>query len=120
MSTDEQSEELVVVLSTGDKARLALAKSLLDSAEVKYSVQSDTVQDFFVEGRLGTGFNPLTGPAEVRVAIEDSDAAKSILADLPEPRIRVLSLPIRIAAGLIVAGTLAAFLYQLLLWLGWL
>lgn len=111
---DEQSDELVVVLSSGDKARLALAKSLLESADIKYYVVGEASQDLFVDGRLGFGYNPLTGPATIRVAAEDVDAALSVLSDLPEPRVRSLWWPIRVLALILAASALILLVYGLI------
>ncbi len=59
---------------------MAVAKSLLQSAEIPYVVEGDAIQDLFGIGRLS--FNPLVGPAAIRVASQDADDARTLLADL--------------------------------------
>ncbi len=73
--------DLSIVFSTGDLAELAVAKLLLDAEGVPYVVQGEGVQNLFGLGSL-TGFNPLTGPVEVRVADHDLQWAREALADL--------------------------------------
>ncbi len=90
--TDAEAEEqpdveLVSVLETGDPAEIALAESLLLEAGIPYSKQGDRVQDLFGIGRMGAGFNVLTGPARLLVPVEHAEAASEMLRDLaaPEP-----------------------------------
>lgn len=78
-----QSEE-VVVLMTGDRASLALAKSLLDSAGLRYAVDSDVAQDLFGWGVLGSAYNFVTGPARVMVHRNDEEVAREILSEIPQ------------------------------------
>ena len=71
--------ELVSVLRTGDPAELAVVTSLLDSEEIDYFVRGDRTQDLFGAGRVGMGFNLVTGPAEIIVRAEDAARARSLL-----------------------------------------
>ena len=77
--------KLVCVLATGDQAQIAVAKSLLDGADIPYMVKNEGVQDLLGFGRLGTGYNPLTGPIEIWVDERDAFQAKEILSDLDNP-----------------------------------
>jgi hypothetical protein len=72
----------VTVLASGDAGRIALAKSLLQSAGIPFIVVNEAAQDLFAWGVLGTGFNVVTGPAEVQVRAEDAEDARQVL-ELP-------------------------------------
>ncbi|KKM11226.1 hypothetical protein SY88_09815 [Clostridiales bacterium PH28_bin88] len=74
--------ELVTVLATGDPALIAIAKSILECAGIKYFAKGERLQDLFGYGRLGPGFNPLTGPVEIQVARDDEEAARDLLKGL--------------------------------------
>ncbi len=76
---------LVTVLATGDPGLMAIAKSLLQSAEIPFMVQGEGIQDLFGAGCFGTGFNLITGPAKLQVAAGDADEARELLADLLAP-----------------------------------
>ena len=71
------------MLETGDPAEIALVESLLLEAGIPYAKQGDRVQDLFGLGRLGAGFNVITGPARLLVPVEHAEAANEILRDLP-------------------------------------
>ncbi len=75
-------EKLVTVFKSGNEALIALAKSMLDEAEIKYLIKNEGVQDLLGLGVLGTGFNPLTGPIQIQVLPEDEVTAKEILKDV--------------------------------------
>ncbi len=60
---------------------MPIAKSLLQSADIPFVVEGDGIQDLFGAGRLGA-YNPVTGPAALRVAPQDVDDARAVLADL--------------------------------------
>ncbi len=74
--------ELVSIFRTGDAGLIPLAKSLLDSENIEYLVRGEAVQDLFGSGRLGAGYNIVTGPAEFVVRQADADRARALLADL--------------------------------------
>ena len=76
--------ELVTVLATGNPALIAIAKSLLDEAEIRYFVKGEGLQDLFAAGRIGAGFNPIIGPVEIQVDRHDAAEAKALLVDLEE------------------------------------
>ncbi len=75
-------ERLVTVFKSGHEGLIALVKSLLDEAEIKYLVKNEGVQDLFGLGVVGTGFNPVTGPVQIQVLPEDVQTAKEILKDV--------------------------------------
>lgn len=76
--------ELVTVFETGNKAIIAVAKSILEDAEIKYFVKGEGIQDLFALGSFGIGSNPLIGPVKIQVRREDEEDAKNLLKDLRE------------------------------------
>jgi len=74
--------ELVTVLASHDPGLMAVAKSMLQSAGIRFVVEGEGVQDLFGLGRLG--FNPITGPAALRVRADEADDARVLLAELVE------------------------------------
>jgi len=84
---DEDKEKLVTVYKTGHHCTIAVIKSLLDEAGIKYFAKGDTVQDFIGVGVFGMGYNTLTGPVEIQVLEENAEYARELLAgikDAPE------------------------------------
>lgn len=77
-------EKLVTVFKSGHEGLIALAKSILDEAEIKYLVMNEGVQDLVGLGVFGTGFNPLTGPVQIKVLPDDEEQAKELLNGLEE------------------------------------
>ena len=76
--------EMVTVLATGNPALIAIAKSLLEEAEIRYFVKGEGLQDLFAAGRLGVGFNPIVGPVEIQVDRQDAKEARALLVELEE------------------------------------
>jgi len=74
--------KLITVFSTGNPATLAIAKSILQKANIEYIVKNEGVQDLFGAGRIGTGFNPIVGPTEIQANKNDEKAARDLLKDL--------------------------------------
>lgn len=74
----------VTVLRAGDPAVLLMARSLLQGAGIECFGKGEGLQDLFALGRLGTGFNPLIGPAQIQVSEEDEAAAREVLQGLEE------------------------------------
>ena len=81
MTRHHESDEPVTVLETGDPALLAVAKSLLEDANIPFFAKGEGIQDLFGAGRLG-GFNPITGPVELQVSADDAAEARSVLIEL--------------------------------------
>lgn len=73
---------LTTVFAAGDPATLAMAKSILDAAGIEYLVRGEGLQDLFGWGRVGAGYNMVTGPAEFLVREGDAHSAREILRDL--------------------------------------
>lgn len=80
----EDHENLVDVYATGNEAVVAVVKSILDEAGIRYMAKGEGVQDLFGVGVLGTGFNPITGPVIFRVMPEDVEYARELLKDVTE------------------------------------
>jgi hypothetical protein len=78
----DDADALVPVLRTGDPLVVALAKSLLDGADIDFFVKGEGIQDLFAFGRVGTGFSPVTGPAEFQVRRAKANEARTVLADV--------------------------------------
>ena len=74
--------DIVTVLASGDPGLMAIAKSLLQSAQIPFLVQGEGVQDLFGVGRIGSGFSLVTGPARLQVGADDAADARRLLADL--------------------------------------
>lgn len=81
MTRRQHSEEPVTVLETNDPGLLAIAKSLLEAADIPFFAKGEGIQDLFGLGRL-TGVNPITGPVELQVSAEHAADAQAILIDL--------------------------------------
>lgn len=75
-------ERLVTVFKSGHEGLIALVKSLLDEAEIKYLVKNEGIQDLIGLGVVGTGFNPVVGPVQIQVLPEDEAEAREILKDV--------------------------------------
>lgn len=80
------SEEptFVTVFTTGDPALIALIKSLLKESQIPYSLKGEGVQDLFGIGRLGAGYNIITGPVQIQVPTQWAQEARELLSDLKE------------------------------------
>ena len=63
-------------------AVIPVAKSLLDSAGIRYVTRNEHTQDLFGSGRLGTNFNPIVGPVEFWVEAEALLEAREVLDGL--------------------------------------
>lgn len=78
----QPTSEPVVVFATGRSDLIALAKSILMSAGIEFSVRNEEVQDLFGYGRFPGGSSLLMGPIEIAVAEEDASDARALLAGL--------------------------------------
>ena len=77
-------ENLVPVYETGNGAIIAIVKSILDEANIKYLTEGEGVENLIGVGVIGTGFNPVTGPVIFKVMPEDEAYAKELLKDVKE------------------------------------
>lgn len=83
-SDEKEGDRFVTILRTGNQGQIAIAKSLLDEAGIPYLAKSEGVQDLFGAGRLGGGYNYITGPVEIQVRTSDESEALDLLK--PEER----------------------------------
>ena len=84
MTTSRPDVRLVPVFQTGNPALIALAKSLLEAEGIEYYVRGEGLQDLFAYGRLGLGFNPVTGSPVFLVREDDAAEARELLGELRE------------------------------------
>lgn len=73
------TRDLVTVVETGNPFDIAVAESLLAEAEVPYWKQGDGLQDLFGWGRIGAGYNLVTGPVRIQVERQDLERARQLL-----------------------------------------
>lgn len=73
--------EFVTILKTGNQAITAIAKSILDEAEIKYFATGEHMQGVF---GMGLGFAPSAtfGEVEIKVSKEDREIAEQLLEEL--------------------------------------
>jgi hypothetical protein len=74
--------DLVTVFTGGDPGRIALAKSLLESAGIRFVVLNEAMQELVGLGRFPFGQNLIVGPVEIQVNREDGTMAMDLLKDL--------------------------------------
>ena len=74
MARHEQSEEPVTVLETVNPAVLAVAKSLLEEANIPFFAKGEVIQNL--------GFGIGAGPVELQVSADDAEQARALLMDL--------------------------------------
>ena len=67
--------ELVTVLATGNPARIAVAKSLLEDSRIEYLTKDEAFHDLFPLSRFRI---------QIQVRLEDREEAGELLADLLE------------------------------------
>ncbi|HEX4962885.1 MAG TPA: DUF2007 domain-containing protein [Thermoanaerobaculia bacterium] len=72
---------LVTLLQTADPNELAFAEAVLTDAEIPFVKKGEGVQDLFALGRVGLGFNPLTGPIVLMVSEEHAEEAARLLEE---------------------------------------
>ena len=80
---ESEKNKLITILKTGNQAKIAVAKSILDSANIRYYVKSEIVQNLFGMGGIGGG-NQITGPMELQVESDRLEEAKELLSELIE------------------------------------
>jgi len=69
-----------VVFATGRADLIAIAKSVLVSANVEYGTRGEGVQELFGWGRFPFGANAAMGAVQILVAAEDAQDARALLA----------------------------------------
>jgi len=79
----QDTHEPVVVFATSRDDDMALAKSMLQSADIPFFTRNEMTADLLGWGRIGGG-NLVTGPMEILVARRDGESAYELLAGLRE------------------------------------
>ena len=74
--------ELVTVFESGNAVLIAIAKSVLQSAEIPFATRGEHVQELFGMGRFPSGVNLVTGPVCIDVGSDDRDVAAVLLDGL--------------------------------------
>ena len=72
---NEDNENLVTVYKTSNNALIALVKSILDEAEIKYMAKGDNIQSTYSLDVF---------PVEFQVMPENADFARELLKDVDE------------------------------------
>jgi hypothetical protein len=75
-------DDLFSVFESGDPGLFALARAVLDRAGIRYVAEGEGVQDLFGLGRIGTGYNNITGPPRLCVPAVHVERARKLLADV--------------------------------------
>ena len=78
----DQPLPVVTVFASSDWAEITMAKLLLQSEGIRFVTEGEGVQDLFGWGRSFGGYNPLTGPIQLRVAAEEVNLALDALREL--------------------------------------
>ncbi len=73
---------VVTVFTTSNAVEMVMAKLALGNSGIHFVVEGEGVQDLVGLGRSFGGFNPLTGPMQIRVASEMVAKAGLVLRDL--------------------------------------
>ena len=80
--TDLDTINQVVVFADSRSDRIAVAKSILMSADTPFWVRGEGIQDLFGWGRFPVGTNIFVGPIEILVCQHDAADSRAMLADL--------------------------------------
>jgi hypothetical protein len=75
-------EELVVGFSTLDETGAAVARSILEDADIPCAVHGGLMNDITGISRLGTMFTPGNHPVQLYVLESDAQEALSLLEEL--------------------------------------
>lgn len=80
IKSKQEYVELVTVLTTTDIGLVAVVKSFLEGAGIKYFAKGEMLQGLYGIGNIG--FNTLAGPVEIQVCRDDAEDVKALLKDL--------------------------------------
>jgi len=81
---DQSALEFVTAFQSANPALIALARSVLEAAEIPFFMKGDGLQDLFGLGRFPGTVNLVTGPVEFQVRLADAEEARALLDDLQE------------------------------------
>lgn len=77
-----EEDPWVTIYQTGDQGQIAFIKSLFEDAGIPLLVKGEGVQDLFGMGRLGTGYNFITGPVQIQVPSSKLAEAQDLLGSM--------------------------------------
>jgi hypothetical protein len=72
------------LIAVHDAALASVVQSVLATAGIRFVIKGEVIQDLFGVGRLGVGFNPVTGPAVLSVESSRLDEARELLRQSDE------------------------------------
>ena len=82
LDPEKTKEELVVIFSTLDETAAAVARSILEDADIACAVMGGLMNDITGISRLGTMFTRGSQPVQVYVLESDAQEAWSLLEEL--------------------------------------
>ena len=82
LDPQKSKEDLVSVFRTSDETAAAVAKSILEEADISCTVKGGFMSDVTGISRLGTVFTPGIQPVAVYVLESDAEEASSLLEEL--------------------------------------
>ena len=80
---EDAEPELVTVLETGDQSLIAVARSMLEGADIPCFERNEKLQNLFGWGSIGTGYSIAMGPIRLQVFREDEEVARALLKTGP-------------------------------------
>lgn len=83
-SEEVEALDLEPLTAIPEPAFGALLRGVLDEAGIRHATRGEGVQDLFTVGRMGTGYNLLTGPGTLLVERARASEAREILLALAE------------------------------------
>jgi hypothetical protein len=84
LAEDVEALDLEPLTAITEPAFGALLRGVLDEAGIRHAMRGEGVQDLFTVGRLGTGYNLLTGPGKLYVERARASEAREILLALAD------------------------------------
>ncbi len=94
----------IIIYRPPDRGAIILAQSILRAAGIRCVVDNDYVQDLVGLGRMGYGYNFVTGGAKISVMREDALVAEALLSDVKQSIPSRFPLAVRILA-IAILGT---------------
>ena len=77
--TMDKKLNIVTLYKPVNETEFSILSSLLEKENIHFYVKNDNVQDLFGYGRIGTGYNILTGPIIMQVDKKDYSAALKVI-----------------------------------------
>ena len=74
-----KNSRLVTVYTPLDNTDQVIIQTMLQEADIPYFCKSESIQNLFGMGQIG-GYNHITGPIEIQVAVEDEARARELIS----------------------------------------